>query len=251
MEIYLLLVGAGVLAGSMNAVAGGGSFISFPALVFAGVPSVTANASSTVALFPGAIASVYAYRKDAKGFEGVSFKALFAISVVCGGLGALLLLMTPTPTFDRVVPWLLLVATLAFTFGQRIGAWLRGWVRIGGRELLIAQAFLGLYAGYFGGGVGIMMLATWSLMVTADIKRINPTRMVMVAAGNAAAVVCFIVAAEVRWPETLCVLVGAVVGGYVGASVARRAPAQVLRATIVTIAWGMTATFFYRAFVVI
>lgn len=248
MQEFLLLIAAGLVAGSMNAVAGGGTFIAFPALILTGMPSVPANASNTVGLFPGVMASVFAYRNDARGFDGVSVRSLVLISLIFGFFGGLLLLLTPSPVFDEIVPWLLLIATLTFAFGQRAGAWLRQRVRIKARELLVAQAILSVYAGYFGGGVGIMTLATWSLMVDADIKQLNPTRMLTVGAGNAAAVVTFIVAGQVRWPETLCLLVGAVVGGYGGARIARRAPAPVLRAIVIVIAVAMTVAFFVRAF---
>lgn len=247
MEMYLLLIGAGVIAGTMNAIAGGGSFIAFPALVLAGLPSVPANASTTVALFPGTVASVLAYRKDPKGFEEVSTKGLFITSISGGLLGALLLLSTPSPTFDFIVPWLLLMATLTFAFGQKLGTWMRRWVKIGARELLGVQFLLGIYAGYFGGGVGIMMLATWSLLITADIMRLNPTRIMMVSAANGVAVAAFAFSGQIWWPQTLCVLAGGIVGGYAGASVARRANPKVLRTAIVVIAFVMTAVFFYRA----
>ena len=247
MEIYLLLVGAGFLAGAMNAIAGGGSFIAFPALILAGLPSVPANASTTVALFPGTVASVAAYRNDPKGLDGVSTRALLIVSVAGGLFGALALLSTPSPTFDVIVPWLLLVATLTFTFGQRLGTWLRRWVQIGSRELLVVQFVLGLYAGYFGGGVGIMMLAAWSLLTTADIMRLNPTRIMMVSSANAIAVACFVFSGKVWWPQTLCMLVGAIGGGYAGASVARRAKPRALRIAIIVIATAMTVVFFVRA----
>lgn len=244
---YLLLVLVGLAAGTMNAVAGGGSFVVFPALVAAGLPSVPANASSTVALFPGGLAAVMAYRKDPMGLEGVSMAHLLAVTVVGSVIGALLLLWTPSPVFDEIVPWLLLVSTLAFAFGQRLGAELRKWVSIGPRTLLAVQFGLGIYSGYFGGGVSIMMLAAWSVLASADIMRLNPTRTVVVNAGNAVAVLCFVLARQVRWPETAAVLAGAVVGGYFGARIARRLPPKRLRAAILVIASTMTALFFLRA----
>ncbi len=247
MEMFLLLAGAGFLAGGMNAVAGGGSFIAFPAMVLAGVPSVPANASTTVALFPGTVASVMAYRKDPKGFAEVSTRGLFITSISGGLVGALLLLSTPSPTFDFIVPWLLLVATLTFTFGQKLGTWLRRWVRIGARELLGVQFVLGIYSGYFGGGVGIMMLAAWSLLISADVMRLNPTRIMMVSAANGVAVICFAFSGQIWWTQTLAMLAGSTVGGYAGASIARRANPQVLRTTIIVIGAVMTAVFFYRA----
>jgi hypothetical protein len=244
---YLLLVLVGLAAGTMNAVAGGGSFVVFPALVAAGLPSVPANASSTVALFPGGLASVAAYRKDPIGLEGVSLLHLVAVTVVGSVIGAVLLLSTPSPVFDEIVPWLLLIATLVFSFGQRLGAELRKWVAIGPRTLLAVQFGLGIYSGYFGGGVSIMMLAAWSVLARTDIMRLNPTRTMIVNAGNAVAVVCFVLAREVRWPQTAAVLAGAVFGGYVGARIARRLPPKRLRGAIIIIGSTMTALFFLRA----
>lgn len=160
-----MLFATGLLAGTMNAVAGGGTFITLPALIFAGVPSVAANESSTVALVPAALASGWAYRHDLKGFDGVSLRAMLAVSVAGGLAGALLLLFTPQRTFDALVPWLMLIGSLAFAVGRRVGAWLRPIVHIGTATLLFGQFILGIYGGYFGGGVGILMMAVWSLLL--------------------------------------------------------------------------------------
>ena len=146
----LFLFAAGLIAGAMNAVAGGGSFVSFPALVAAGVPAVAANASSTVALVPGTLASAWAYttgpyRRGLVGFGGVRFRALLAASVAGGFAGAVLLLSTPAAAFDSIIPWLLLLATLVFAFGQRLGAVLRARVRLGRGAALAVQFGLGVY----------------------------------------------------------------------------------------------------------
>ena len=243
-----MLIAAGFAAGAMNAMAGGGSFISFPALVFAGLPSVVANASSTVALFPGAVSSAWVYRRDFADVGGIPLWQLFVISVTGGLLGAILLLVTPISTFDAVVPWLLLFATLAFAFGRGLGARLRQHVRIGSAVMLPIQFILGLYGGYFGGAVGIMMLATWTLLGTDSLSRLNPARILMTGATNAIAVLCFIVAGKVWWPETLAMLVGAIAGGYGGASLARWLPPAVSRAIILVVTVGMTLVFFWRRY---
>ena len=245
--MLLLLLGAGFVAGTMNAVAGGGTFASLPAMILAGLPSTIANASSTVALVPGSVAIAWAYREDVKPVEGVPIPLFLAVSFIGGVVGALLLLWTPNTTFDRLVPWLLLIATLAFAFGQRVGVWLRKRYTIGKGVMLGIQMALSVYGGYFGGGVGIMMLAAWSLLIHAELKVLNPIRVLMVTACNIAAVVIFVVAGQVRWPETLAVLVGALAGGYGGARVARRLPQPVLRAIILVIAGTMTTVFFLRA----
>jgi uncharacterized membrane protein YfcA len=157
----LLLAAAGVTAGAMNAAAGGGSFVSIPALVATGVPAVAANASSTVALLPGTIASAWAWREDYRSFEGVRLGTMIAISLVGGLAGAVLLLATSERAFDALLPWLLLTGTLAFAFGARLGQALRKRVSIGPGTVIGAQVVLSVYAGYFGGGVGIMMMAAW------------------------------------------------------------------------------------------
>lgn len=247
MANLLLLLGAGVLAGTMNAVAGGGTFVTLPVMILGGMPSTLANTSSTVALAPGTLAGAFAYWEDVKPVERIPIPLFLAVSVVGGLVGALLLLWTPEVTFDRLVPWLLLFATLTFAFGNRLGAALRRRYQVGPRVMLTVQAALSIYGGYFGGGVGIMMLAAWSLMIHTDLRVLNPIRMLMVGAMNLAAVVCFIAVGAVRWPETLAVLVGALIGGYGGARIARRLPPPVLRAAVIVIASTMTAVFFVRA----
>src|SRR3954470_23868912 len=221
----LVLFAAGLLAGALNAAVGGGSFVSIPAMVFAGLPSVAANASSTVALLPGTVASAWAWRRDLQPFEGIPLRTLLFISLGGGLLGATLLLVTPQRAFDGLLPWLLLLGALAFTFGRRIGEALRQHIRIGVGAILAAQVVLSIYAGYFGGGVGIMMMAVWSLLGHVDIKAMSAGRTLLVSAANAVAVLCFALAGPVRWPETLVMLVAAVIGGYFGAALARRVPA--------------------------
>src|SRR5690348_4612997 len=154
MHDLVLLACAGLLAGAMNAIAGGGSFVSFPAMIAAGLPAVVANASSTVALFPGTIASTWAYRRDFGRTRGLRVRALLPISVAGGLLGAILLLATPARVFDIVIPFLLLLATLTFAFGVRAGLALRRVVRVGPAALLPMQFVISIYGGYFGGAVG-------------------------------------------------------------------------------------------------
>ncbi|MDO9707348.1 sulfite exporter TauE/SafE family protein [Paracraurococcus lichenis] len=242
----LLVFGAGLLAGAMNAAAGGGSFVTIPALVFAGMPSVAANASSTVALLPGTLASAWAWRQEFRSFEGIPLPWLIGISFAGGLAGAVLLLATPQRAFDDLLPWLLLTGTLAFAFGRQLGEALRRHVRIGRGTVLAAQIVLAIYAGYFGGGVGIMMMAVWSLLGHADIRAMSAARTLLVSAANAVAVLCFALWGPVRWPETLVMLVAAVIGGYGGAVLARRLPAPVLRAFVIVFGLAMTAVFFLR-----
>jgi uncharacterized membrane protein YfcA len=249
-HLPLLLI-AGFLAGAMNALAGGGSFVTLPALVLAGLPSVTANASSTVALFPGSLASIWVYRdgiaRPGGVLPGTSIGALLAASLVGGFAGAVLLLATPSATFDHIIPWLLLLATLALAFGPRVGLALRRVIRLGAPPLLAGQFLLGIYGGYFGGAVGIMMMAVWSLLGTADLKAMNPVKTLLVAATNTVAVLCFAAADAVRWPETSAVLLAALVGGYAGARAGSCLGPRLIRAAVVSITAGMTIAFFIRA----
>ncbi|MEO8114329.1 MAG: sulfite exporter TauE/SafE family protein [Phenylobacterium sp.] len=246
---WLLLALAGVLAGAMNAVAGGGSFASLPALLAVGLPATLANASSTVALVPGSLASVWAYRGQGVSVGPTPLPQLLAVSVAGGLAGAILLLMTPTTLFDRVIPWLLLLATLTLAFGPRLReALARRNLRIGPAAALVAQGLLGIYAGYFGGAVGLMMMALWTLTSDLDLKTLTPARVLLVTAANATAVACFIVAGAVRWGPTLAVMAGAVVGGYLGARLGLRLPARVVRAVVLAITTLTTAAFFIRAY---
>ena len=242
----LLLFGAGLLAGTMNAAAGGGSFVTLPALLFAGVPSVAANATSTVALLPGTLASAYAYRQDFKPFGLVSMPVMLGAMLAGGLTGALLLLYTPSSTFDRILPWLLLFGALVFTFGPRANLWLRQRVHLGPRTVVVVQLFLGTYAGYFGGGVGIMMMAAWSLLGVTDVKAMSAARMLLVSAANSVAVAIFIASHLVWWPQMFAMAAASVLGGYLGARATRRLPAARIRIGISVVSFGMTAVLFYR-----
>ncbi len=246
-DIYLI-AGAGLLAGAMNAIAGGGSFVTLPALIAAGVPALNANASSTVALVPSALASAYAYRHEFQGFDSVSFRAMTVISVVGGACGAVLLLVTPQSVFAALVPFLLLFGTLAFAFGREIGARLREKIHITPHMVLIAQFVLGIYGGYFGGAVGIMMLATWSLLTSAPLAAMQPARNLLNAAMNAIATVLFVAGGLVFWRETFILFVGAIIGGYFGAHYGRRIPAAPARIVISCLNAAMTAFVFWRSY---
>ncbi len=244
----VLLFGAGLLAGAMNAAAGGGSFVTFPALISAGVPSVIANATSTVALFPGAFASAYAFRRDFQRFEGVSLRMMLAGSLVGGVAGALLLIFSPASIFDALAPWLLLFGALAFAFGRQAGVALRRVVRLGRSALLATQFVLGVYGGYFGGAVGIMMMAAWSLFGMTDIRAMSAARTLLTGSLNAVAVVCFVAAGLVWWPQALLMMLAATVGGYGGARIARRVDPDKLRAAVTVFNFLITAAVFYRTY---
>ncbi|MEA2743525.1 MAG: uncharacterized protein QOG25_1896, partial [Acetobacteraceae bacterium] len=191
MQHLLPLVLAGLLAGTMNAVAGGGSFVTFPVMVLTGMPPVAANASSTVALCPAIMASTWAYRDDLQGVAGISLRLLLPLSLLGGMIGAVLLLVTPGEAFDLVIPWLLLLATLTFAGGRHLGDWLRRYVRIGRGAFLFIQFILSIYGGYFGGAIGLMMMAVWTLIDTAELKAMAAARTLLVGVTNGSAVLCF------------------------------------------------------------
>lgn len=245
---FLPLMLAGLLSGAMNAVAGGGSFVSFPVLVLIGLPPIAANATSTVALFPGTMASTWAYRDDLRPIAGISLQLLLPLSMAGGLAGAILLLITPGAAFDRVIPWLLLLATLTFAGGRNLGDWLRRYVRIGRPAFLIIQFIICIYGGYFGGAVGLMMMAMWTLIESAELRTLAGSRVFLTSAANGAAVLCFAVAGTVRWPEMLAMMVSAVAGGYYGARFARHLPPPVLRWFVVALSATVTVAFFLRKY---
>lgn len=243
-----ILLGAGLIAGGMNALAGGGSFVTLTALVAAGLPSVAANATSTVALYPGGATSAWVYRSGLTPVGGLRLGPTLIATLVGGFVGAILLLVTPSSAFDRVIPWLLLAATATLATGPRFGPALRGRLRVGPGSLVAVQFGLGVYGGYFGGAVGLMMMATWSLIDDADVKALNPPRTVMVTAANTVAVLCFAFAGVVDWRSALPVGAGAIAGGYGGARLGKLLPPRSVRTATVVLASALTVIFFSRAY---
>lgn len=250
MNQFIPIVVAGLMAGAMNAMGGGGSFVTMPALIAAGVPSVQANSTSTIALFPGGITSAWVYRDQLGPMGSVALRPLLLATLAGGASGAILLLSTPVTTFDLVLPWLLLIAGLALAFGRGIGEWLRARCHISATAVLAIQFCLGIYGGYFGGGVGIMMMAIWSLLEQRDLKSLHAPRTLMVSAANAMGVAIFIAARAVYWPEAITMLIAATAGGYGGAHIGRRMPSHIVRTATLTLIAGITLTFFVRAYAV-
>jgi hypothetical protein len=243
-----LAAGAGLLGGAMNALAGGGTFATMPALIALGLPSPIANATSNVALQPGAIASAWAYRKGLAPIAGLSVRMLTGITFMGGFAGSLLLVWTPERTFDVIIPWLLLLATIALAFGKSMAAWLQRRTTIGPRTLVAAQTLLGLYGGYFGGGVGLMMTATWGLLAGTEPAKLMAPRTLMLASANAAATIVFVVAGMVRWTWCVPMLLGAIAGGHFGAKLGARLSPLVIRVWTLLVTAVTTAVFFWRAY---
>ncbi|MGD9772719.1 sulfite exporter TauE/SafE family protein [Diaphorobacter sp.] len=232
-----LLLAAAFVAGALNAVAGGGSFLTLPALVFAGVPPVAANATGTVALLPGYMAGAWGFREDMQPPPGLSTRAVIALSIVGGAAGAALLLVTPDATFKRVVPWLLLAATALFAFGPQLRQW-AGSTSHG--QPSVTRAALGMlgvaaYGGYFNGGLGILLLALFGLLGQTQLNAMNGMKNLVSALLTAIAVAIYAAGGIVQWPQALVMMLAATLGGYGGARLARRIPAPVLR-------WGIVAT---------
>ncbi|MDP9035126.1 MAG: sulfite exporter TauE/SafE family protein [Myxococcota bacterium] len=242
----LLFVSA-VIGGAINSVAGGGTFIAFPALLFAGVPAVPANATNTMALWPGALASAIAYRREL----GESRRELFPLgltSLVGGLLGSVLLLRTSDRRFSLLVPWLLLFAAFLFSSGTKIARRGSGGARAPLPIVVAIQLMISLYGGYFGGGIGIMMLATLSLLGMTDIHRMNALKTILATLVNGVAVIAFIVAGAIAWAPAAVMIGGGVLGGYAGAAWARRVSPRLVRGFVLAVAWTMTAYFFVRTY---
>jgi uncharacterized membrane protein YfcA len=236
----------------MNSVAGGGSFFSFPALLFTGVLPIPANATNTVAVWPGSVASVFSYWHCLPKSARVMVP-LITISVIGGVAGAVVLLHTPQATFMTLVPYLFGVATLLFAFGKRLTSKLGSVIkRTGPPSLLtiagltLVQFFIALYGGFFGGGMGILMLAMLEMVHIEDIHAMNGLKALLGTAINGAAVVTFIVAGQVVWPQGILMIVAAVIGGYGGAHYAQKIDPRWVRATVITVGTGMTIYFLWR-----
>jgi len=248
----ILLFTAAVLAGIMNSVAGGGSFISFPALIFTGVPPIPANATNTVAVWPGSVASVTSYRKRLPKSARV-MAPLITISIIGGVLGAMVLLHTPQATFMRLVPYLFGIATLLFAFGKRLTQKFGQVVKRTGPPswpilvgLILLQFLIALYGGFFGGGMGILMLAMLEMIHIEDIHAMNGLKALLGSAINGAAMVTFIAARQVEWPQAILMIVGAILGGYGGAHFAQKLDPRWVRAAVICVGAGMTVYFLWR-----
>jgi uncharacterized membrane protein YfcA len=239
----VLLAGAGFGAGAVNAVAGGGSLVSFPALLAAGYPSVTANVTNSVAVLPGYVGGSLAYRRELAG-QGDLIRALTPTSVVGTAAGAALLLTTPTSFFDAIVPWLILAACALLALQQRAAA-LAGRHR-GGRRSTVALHFglflTAVYGGYFGAGLGIMLLALLGVLLPDELQRLNALKGVLSLIVAVVAAVAFALFGPIAWDAALVIGAASLVGGAAGVRVARRLPAPVLRGVVVAygVAVGIT-----------
>jgi len=246
--IGVVLFLAAAIGGAINSVAGGGSFVAFPALLFAGVAPVPANATNTIALWPGSVAGAFAYRRELRSVRE-NLPPLSAAALAGGLAGSILLLRTSNRTFVLLIPWLLLFATLLFSFGGPVVSRLTRGARPSLLVATLAQFAISIYGGYFGGGMGIMMLAVLSLLGMVDIHPMNALKTWLATLVNGVAVVAFVVAGAVAWEPGIVMIFGGIAGGYGGAAIARQVSPARVRMLVIGVAWTMTAYFFVRTYV--
>jgi uncharacterized membrane protein YfcA len=247
------LFGVAVIGGIINSIAGGGTFVVFPTLLLSGVPAIQANATNTVALWPGVVFSLIAVRDQAM---KARFKGRMALASLAGGIiGAVLLLKTPAALFELAVPFLLLAATLMFTLNPVVARRLnkrRGKaveISPGRVAATVVVVFLiAVYGGYFGGGIGILILAALGLLGLTDFHHMNAFRLILSCSANAVAVAVFATAGAVAWPQASVMLVGSIIGGYGGARVGKRIRGSILRRFVIGLGFATSAYFFYRQF---
>ena len=245
LSLLLLIALAGLYAGTQNTLAGGGSFITFPALLLAGLNPLAANITSTVALFPNQITSSLAGRRLAGGVEGMSLGKLFGLSVAGGIVGAVLLLETPATFFARLVPWLVLFATAVFAWGSFRKKSPDAGHAIPLRLLAAAQFLIGVYGGYFGGGIGFLMLAALTL-AGQQVRMATATKNILAMAMNASAVVLFVFSSQVDWLAALALAIGGIGGAFVGNWLVHRLPEKLMRGLVVLVGIVLTVWLFLR-----
>jgi uncharacterized membrane protein YfcA len=244
----LLLFAAAAGGGALNAIAGGGTFLSFPALLLAGVPPVQANATSTVALWPGAIGSFAAYRSRLPLVR--RYVVLVVPSFIGAAAGAQLLVSTSELIFVRLMPLLLLAATLLFAFAEPITRAVQ--VRVHGGAawglvlLALGQGVIAVYGGYFGGGMGIVMLALYALTGIRDVNALNALKSLQIVCINGIALATFAARGTIAWPEAGVMVLGGALGGWLGAHGALRVEPRKLRRTVVVVGLALTAWLFAR-----
>jgi uncharacterized protein len=249
--IWLII--ASFIAGALNAVAGGGSFLSFPAMLGIGVPPIQANATNTVALWPGQLTSIAAYREDLKHNLPLVWP-LGTAALIGGATGGITLLHTGQATFLHLVPWLLLIAALLFAASTPISRWLQHRARGKAADesrpsyipLFFSMIVVCFYIGYFGAGAGFLVMSLLAIFGVENINQINALKVVTTTLANGIAVVVFIVQRQVLWQHCLLMMVTAAMGGYIGARFSRKLDPRIARALVMLIGFGMAAYFFWK-----
>lgn len=253
-HLILILLG-GFAAGAMNALAGGGTFFSFPALLLAGVPPVSANATNAVALWPASLSAAWALRRELRRLPMRAYLLPLVVAATVGGLmGGLLLLLTSDQAFYQLIPWLLLLATLLFTFSRSLASLAAtfGPARPNSPQLgptgFVCQTLVSLYGGFFGAGMGIMMIASLAISGRTQVLEINAIKSLLSSMIYSVAALTFVLAGVVHWPALLIMLPGTIAGGYCGGLFARRLPDRWLRALVILIGWGLSLFYFYEVY---
>lgn len=242
----VILIAAAFLGGALNSLAGGGTLVTFPALLFAGLSPIDANASSVVALFSGTFTGAWAYRRNILAVAEFSVLGLFILSLVGGLIGALLLLWTPATIFAALVPWLILFATIVFAVGNFAPVQAIQRIQLGPRSALVVLFIIAIYGGYFGGGIGFLILAAFTLMGMRDINAMNGLKMGLVGVMTVTAILAFIAANVVRWPETLPMLASSALGSYMAAHWAQRLDQRLIKGFVIVLGAGLTVYFAWR-----
>ena len=253
---FALIAAGAFFAGGINAMAGGGTFFSFPALLAVGVPPTTANASNAVALWPASVSSAWVCRHEVAK-HGKWALLLVGVSLIGGVTGGLLLLATTNDAFVKLIPWLLLLATTVFAFSSqfaRLVAWVKRRFQVARHDDpgtvggALFQLVIAVYGGFFGAGLGILTLAALSIQGLKDMREIVALKNVASAVNYTVAALTFMIGGAVSWPHTAVMLVTATVGGHAGASLARRLPAHWLRGFVVAVGSTLTMIYFYKTY---
>jgi uncharacterized membrane protein YfcA len=240
------LIVAAFIGGALNSLAGGGTLVTFPALLFVGLNPIDANASSLVALFPGTFAAAWAYRHSILAITELNVKVFLVLSFIGGLIGALLLLYTPPSLFAGLVPSLILFATVVFAAGNFAPIEVIRRIKVGPRATLGGLLAIAIYGGYFGGGIGFLMLAAFTLLGMRDINAMNGLKLVLVGVMGVSAIVAFIVADVVRWQQTIPMVTGSMVGSYMAAHWAQRLDQRLIKGFVIVLGAGLTVYFFWR-----
>ena len=248
----IFLFFAGALGGGINAVAGGGSFVAFPALLFTGVPPIAANATNTLALWVGTTASGRAYSQKLDIARRVMIP-LVLTSVIGGLAGAFLLIKTPAQTFLHVLPWLMLGATLLFAFGKHLTGRISAGISHDATNGAVAGASLfellvAVYGGYFGGGIGIVNLAMLAALGMTDIHAMNKLKVILGGVINGVATMTFIVTNAIVWPQAMVMIAGSLLGGYSTALFSQKLPQAWVKSFVILVGTAMTIYFFIQGY---
>ncbi|SDT88088.1 sulfite exporter TauE/SafE family protein [Halopseudomonas salegens] len=254
-QLGLILLG-GVAGGLLNALAGGGTFLSFPALLLAGIGPVSANATNAVALWPASLSTAWALRHNLRSLNWRRYLRPLLLAAASGGLlGGVLLLLISDQAFYQLIPWLLLLATLLFTASGRIANLLQRWsqrqpdLQRLSRRGWLGQWLVSVYGGFFGAGMGILMIASLAISGHTRMQEINAIKSLLSSVIYSVAAITFMLAGAVHWLALLCMLPGSLLGGYCGGLLARRISNRALRVLVILVGWLLTLFYFWQVYV--